>query len=111
MNTSTKKDLAAAVHQANRSDPRVRGVTRQSTERIVARTLDAMADAIGQGHDLTFVGYMSSNVHTTPARRAVNPNTGQRMIVPERQVLRLKPGKRFVEAAEQSRAGTSHEHY
>ena len=98
MSTFTRKDLAAAVHQANRSDPRDRNITRQGTERIVARTLDAMADAIGQGRDLTFVGYLSSSVHTTPSRRAVNPNTGQRIIVPERQVLRLKPGKRLVEA-------------
>ena len=99
MSTFTKKDLVTAVHQATREDPRDHGVTRRSTERIVTRTLESMADAISEGNDLALVGYLSSSTHTTPARRAVNPNTGQRIIVPEHRVLRLKPGKRLTDAA------------
>lgn len=60
--------------------------------------LHAIADALNEGRRIEVRGFGNFNLHTRKPRVARNPKTGKVINLPERQVIRFKPGKKLKES-------------
>ena len=61
--------------------------------------LDAIREALQQGHEVRLVGFGSFKVRTSAARQAVNPRDRTKKIqVPATERVRFSPGKELSEA-------------
>ena len=77
---------------------RVGKVVGQSTERvdeIVRLSLDAIQQAVADGHDVQLAGFGKLSPVKTAERSCVNPQTGDSMIVPANRVPRFRAAVAF----------------
>ncbi|WP_323071845.1 integration host factor subunit beta [Mycetohabitans endofungorum] len=63
----------------------------------VKAMLDAMSDALANGHRIEIRGFGSFALNRRPARIGRNPKSGERVQVPEKWVPHFKPGKELRE--------------
>jgi len=72
------------------------------TRKAVRQTLDAMTSAIAralaQGEKVTLVGFGSFKVMRRRPRRGRNPQTGEEIQIPAKDVPKFEAGKRLKEA-------------
>lgn len=68
-------------------------LTRRDTEAAVKTILDAMNDALAQGHRIEIRGFGSLSASYRKPRVGRNPRSGARVLVPEKRVPHFKPGK------------------
>jgi len=81
----TKAKLAAQVQKG------VYGVKPWEAQRLVNRVLEIIMDALVRGEDVLITGFGKFVVrHKTP-RRGRNPQTGESLLLSERQVVVFKP--------------------
>ncbi|MFB6276292.1 MAG: HU family DNA-binding protein [Halothece sp.] len=67
------------------------------SKRVMTRAVDAVLETLTQtateGEKVKFVGWGNFTPKTRNARRGRNPNTGEAMDIPSKNVLVLEPGK------------------
>lgn len=63
----------------------------------VKTILDAMSDALAQGHRIEIRGFGSFGLNTRPPRVGRNPKSGEKVLVPEKRVPHFKAGKELRE--------------
>jgi integration host factor subunit beta len=73
-------------------------LTHHDADAAVKALLDAMSEALMQGHRIEIRGFGSFSINRRPPRIGRNPRTGERVDIPERRVLHFKPGKALREA-------------
>ena len=59
-------------------------------QRVVAAFLEVMSEEFEKGNDVRLMGFGNFTVKTRPARKARNPQTGDSIDVPEKQVIKFK---------------------
>ena len=82
----TKKEIVKAI-----SDEM--GLTQQATRKIVQRTFDAIVETLVTEGRIELRNFGVFEVKKRAARKARNPRTGDRVLVPEKYVVTFKPGK------------------
>lgn len=82
----TKKDIVKQISEEL-------GVSQSETREIVQRTLDAIIDTLVSDMKIELRNFGVFKVKLRKARRAINPKTKEMLRVPEKYVVRFKPGK------------------
>jgi integration host factor subunit beta len=72
----------------------------RDVELAVRAMLEAMGDALAEGHRIEIRGFGSFSVTHRPSRVGRNPRSGEQVTVPEKRVPHFKPGKALREAVD-----------
>ena len=75
-------------------------LTHRDAEFAVKTILDAVGDALVQGHRIEIRGFGSFSVNHRPPRMGRNPRSGESVAIPEKRVPHFKPGKALREAVD-----------
>jgi integration host factor subunit alpha len=67
------------------------GMNIQEARKIVNRLLEIMKDTLSQGEDLLISGFGKFSVRQKKARRGINPQTKEGLILSARKVVVFKP--------------------
>lgn len=70
----------------------------------VKTILDAMSEALADGHRIEIRGFGSFGLNRRPPRVGRNPKSGERVLVPEKRVPHFKAGKELRERVDRSPA-------
>ena len=68
----------------------------------VKTILDAMSDALADGHRIEIRGFGSFGLNKRPPRVGRNPKSGEKVLVPEKRVPHFKAGKALRERVDRS---------
>lgn len=68
----------------------------------VKTILDAMSDALADGHRIEIRGFGSFGLNRRPPRVGRNPKSGERVMVPEKRVPHFKAGKELRERVDRN---------
>ncbi len=72
------------------------------TKRVCREAIDAITstitDSLARGEKVTLVGFGSFKVRKRKARRGRNPQTGEEIQIPAKDVPKFEPGKNLKEA-------------
>jgi integration host factor subunit beta len=90
----TRSDLVAALAE------RFSQLTNRDTEFAVKTMLDAMSEALADGHRIEIRGFGSFSINRRPPRVGRNPRSGEQVTIPEKRVPHFKPGKALREAVD-----------
>jgi len=91
----TKLDIALKITSA------VPNVLQQDVQLIVQKTLDCISEAIGSGNSVELRNFGVFSVKRRMSRMGRNPKQPtQQVTIPERMVVRFKPGKDLKQALE-----------
>ncbi len=82
----TKSDLVEAVHQ------RV-GFTKKRSAEVVSMVLDLIKEALEEGDKVKISGFGNFEIRRKDPRKGRNPQTGEEIVISERQVLTFKPSQ------------------
>ncbi len=77
-------------------------LTQRDAEIAVKTILDAISDALVQGHRIEIRGFGSFSVNHRQPRLGRNPRSGESVLIPEKRVPHFKPGKALREAVDQN---------
>lgn len=73
----------------------------------VKTILDAMSDALADGHRIEIRGFGSFGLNRRPPRVGRNPKSGERVLVPEKRVPHFKAGKELRERVDRGLAAAA----
>lgn len=76
------------------------GLTKKDVNNVVDGVTSAITDSLAGGEKVTLVGFGTFQVQKRKARQGVNPQTGQRISIPAKDVPKFKPGRSLREAVE-----------
>ena len=82
----TKKEIVRTISEEI-------GLTQLKTKEIVQKTFDAIIDALVAERRIELRNFGVFEVKKRAARKARNPKTGDKVLVPEKFVVTFKPGK------------------
>jgi len=82
----TKSDIVEAIHQ------RV-GFTKKRSSEVVAMVLDLIKEALEGGEKVKISGFGNFEIRRKDPRKGRNPQTGEEIVITERQVLTFKPSQ------------------
>ena len=82
----TKSEIVEAIHK------RV-GFTKKRSAEIVAMILDEMKEALERGEKVKISGFGNFEIRRKDPRKGRNPQTGDEIVISERQVLTFKPSQ------------------
>jgi len=98
--TVTRADLAEAVHEEV-------GLTRQDCAGLVERTLDLVAEALGQNETVKLSGFGVFQVRAKRARVGRNPKTGEPAPIDPRRVISFRASQVMKAQVDQAYNGGS----
>ena len=81
-----QSDLIANVARAT-------GLTKADAERAVKATLNEIGDAIERKEEVNLAGFGTFRIEHRNARTGRNPQTGEAMDIPAKNVIKFSPGK------------------
>ena len=87
----TKVDLINQVHAVN---PKM---TKAQAREAVETILRTIKSSLENGDDVLLSGFGKFNVKDKPARKTMNPKTGESMMLAARKVLTFKPSGKLRE--------------
>ncbi len=90
----TKKEIVKKISEEI-------GLTQLKTKDIVQRTLDAIIQTLVEEGRIELRNFGVFEVKKRAARKARNPRTGDKVFVPEKNVVTFKPGKEMEELVRQ----------
>lgn len=73
----------------------------RDAELSVKSILDALAQALNEGHRVEIRGFGSFTISRRAARIGRNPRSGEQVAVPEKRIPHFKPGKTLRERVDQ----------
>lgn len=76
------------------------GLTKKDVNNVVDAVTLAITDSLAGGEKVTLVGFGTFQVQKRKARQGVNPQTGQKISIPAKDVPKFKPGRSLREAVE-----------
>jgi integration host factor subunit alpha len=83
--TLTKADLVQKVYKSHDN------LTKAQATLAVEALLSTMKNCLASGEELLISGFGKFNVKDNNARRGMNPQTGQELILDPRRVITFKP--------------------
>lgn len=70
-------------------------LTASDIELVVKAVIDSIGNHLVKGGRVEIRGFGSFSAHARPPRLARNPRTGEKVHVPEKLVLKFRPGTEF----------------
>jgi len=86
----TKKEIVRTISEEI-------GLTQLQTKEIVQKTFDAIVEALVAERRIELRNFGVFEVKRRAPRKARNPRTGDKVLVPEKYVVTFKPGKEMEE--------------
>ncbi|TET63790.1 HU family DNA-binding protein [Candidatus Aerophobetes bacterium] len=74
------------------------GLTKKAARETVDTITSAITDSLARGEKVTLVGFGSFKVRKRNSRRGRNPQTGEEIQIPAKDVPKFEPGKNLKEA-------------
>ncbi len=74
------------------------GISKAAAERALNAFMDAVTDAVASGDKVSLIGFGSFYVTKRKKRTGRNPQTGKKMVIPAKKVVKFRPGSRLSEA-------------
>lgn len=90
----TKKEIVKTISEEI-------GLTQLKTKEIVQKTFDAIVEALVSEGRIELRNFGVFEVKPRAARKARNPRTGDKVLVPAKNVVTFKPGKEMEERVRQ----------
>ena len=90
----TKKEIVKTISEEI-------GLTQLKTKEIVQKTFDAIVEALVTEGRIELRNFGVFEVKPRAARKARNPRTGEKVLVPAKYVVTFKPGKEMEEKVSQ----------
>ena len=87
-----KGDLVAKVAQDC-------NLTKAAAEKALNSVLGAITDAVAAGEKATLIGFGTFSVSERAAREGRNPQTGKKIKIPAKKIVKFKAGSKLVDAA------------
>ncbi|MBO6003741.1 MAG: HU family DNA-binding protein [Aeriscardovia sp.] len=88
-----KTEITASV--AEKAD-----ITREEAKKAVDAFLDTLLECAEKGIDVRLAGYFSLERVARAARSGRNPQTGEAMEIPAREIVKITPGKTLKDAVQ-----------
>ncbi len=76
------------------------GLTKKDVNNVVDAVTSAITDSLAGGEKVTLVGFGTFQVQKRKARQGVNPQTGDKISIPAKDVPKFKAGRSLREAVE-----------
>lgn len=67
-------------------------MTKADAKKAVNAFCEVIADAMQEGEKVTIIGFGTFSVSERAARTGINPQTGKKMKIDARKVVKFKPG-------------------
>jgi len=74
-------------------------MTKTAADQALTTVLGAITDSVAKGDKVTLIGFGTFSVTKRSAREGRNPQTGETMQIPAKNVVKFKAGKKLVDAA------------
>ncbi len=74
------------------------GLTKKDVNNVIDAMTSAITDALAKRDKVTLVGFGTFLVQKRKARQGVNPQTGAKINIPEKEVPKFRPGRALREA-------------
>ena len=97
----TKKEIVKTISEEI-------GLTQLKTKEIVQKTFDAIVESLVEDGRIELRNFGVFEVKERAARKARNPRTGDKVLVPKKYVVTFKPGKEIEERVRQIGLRESH---
>jgi len=68
------------------------GLTKADAKKSLDAFVEATSDALKNGDRVALIGFGSFSVSSRSARTGRNPQSGQTITIPEKKVVKFKPG-------------------
>lgn len=69
------------------------GLTKKTSRKALDAVISAITNSLVGREKVTLVGFGTFQVIERKARKGVNPQTGERLQIPAKKVLKFSPGK------------------
>ncbi len=69
------------------------GMTKKQAGEAVEAVLEAIVEALKSGEEVRLVGFGTFRVVEMKAREGRNPQTGEKIKIPARKVVKFRPGR------------------
>jgi len=76
------------------------GITKHQARRSIDCYHDAIQEALASGEKVTLVGFGSFKVRKRKARQGRNPQTGEKISIPAKNVPKFEPGRNLRDVVE-----------
>ena len=86
----TRMDLEKKLHEKL-------SLTRADARKILSFIFEEMARALLRGDQVVIRGFGKFYIKQKKARMAMNPRTGEKILVPAKKVVKFRPAKRLKE--------------
>lgn len=73
------------------------GITKKDAGNVVDAVTETITNTLKKGEKVTLLGFGTFQVMERKAKRGVNPQTGERLDIPAKNVVRFKAGKELRE--------------
>ena len=73
-------------------------ITKKAAGDALQAFMVAITDTMNKGDKLTLIGFGTFSVYERAARTGRNPQTGKKMNIPAKKVVKFKVGKKLAEA-------------
>ena len=73
------------------------GLTKKDSEKAVAAVIDTVVSTLAKGEKVQLVGFGTFETRVHKERTNINPQTGEKQLIPETTVPAFKPGRSFKE--------------
>lgn len=77
-------------------------VAKNDVKQVIEAFFSVLTDCARNGEKLSIVGYLSMSVTERAERTCVSPKDGSTITVPKCKVVKIKPGQRLKDAAQNS---------
>ena len=85
-----KSELVAAIAERT-------GTTKVAAEEALKATIEVISEQLASGDTITLIGFGTFKVAKREARTGRNPQTGESLDIPEKNVVKFSPGKALEE--------------
>jgi DNA-binding protein HU-beta len=69
------------------------GLTKTDCKKVLDAFQTTVQDSVKKGNGVVLVGFMTFAIKRRQSRNSINPITRAPMVIPEKDVLTIKPGK------------------
>ncbi len=73
------------------------GITKKQANAALVSLLNGISESLKKGEKITFVGFGTFSVSEKKARQGINPQTGEKLMIPARRVPSFKAGSKLKE--------------
>jgi len=74
------------------------GVSKKLASTVLASTLDVIVESVANGDKVSLIGFGTFDSKHRAAREGRNPNTGEKLLIPESKMPTFSFGKGFKDA-------------